>query len=116
MSREMDLAEAVGGGDAGETLREQPTVPTPRNEAVTPRIHQVLWPTGQGKAENSFPLSPCPLLSFCFSQKLWEMVVRGFPRCEGWGPGVHGLRVSQKALNPPGKAAAQENTWARGLL
>lgn len=65
----MDLAEAVGGGDAEETLREQPAVPTPTNEAVTLRIHQILWPPGQEKAENSFPLSQCPLFSFFFSQK-----------------------------------------------
>lgn len=63
MNGEMDLAEAVGGGDAEETLRDQPTAPTPRNEAVTPRIHQTLWPTGQEKAENSFPLSFAPSLS-----------------------------------------------------
>lgn len=62
MNGEMDLAEAVGGGDAEETLRDQPTASTARNEAVTPRIHQSLWPTGQEKAENSFPSSPC--LSF----------------------------------------------------
>lgn len=103
MNREMDLAEAVGGGDAEETLRDQPTVPTPRNEAVTPRIHQILWPTGQETTKNSFLLSPGPLFSFCFSQKLWEIVVRGFLWCEGWsvlgwGPGVPGLRGSQKAL------------------
>lgn len=63
MNGEMDLAEAVGGGDAEETLRDQPTAPTPRNEVVTPRIHQTLWPTGQEKAENSFPLSFAPSLS-----------------------------------------------------
>lgn len=100
---EMDLAEAVGGGDAEGTLRDQPTVPIPRNDAVTPRIHQILCPTGQEKAENSFLLSPGPLFSFCFSQKLWEIVVRGFPWCEGWGmvewgPEVPGLRGTQKAL------------------
>lgn len=61
-----------GGGDAEETLRDKPTVPTPRNEAVTPRIQQILWPTGQEKAENSFPMSF--VLSLCFSPKLWEVV------------------------------------------
>lgn len=84
---------------AEEALKHQPIEPTPRKDAVTLRIHQTLWiswqtlelpwsiwPTGGEKAANSFP-SPHVLcsVSFCFSQKLWEIVVRGFPWWEAEG-------------------------------
>ena len=67
---------------AEEALKNQPIAPTPRKGAVTHKIHQALWRSSQ-TLDCPFP-SPHVLcsVSFCFSQKLWEVAVRIFPRSE----------------------------------